>query len=423
MRMWRGGDGANIESVLDSPIRPRRGQHARKANRELGAATGAGARSDDLAAVQPDQSAYHAEPEAHAALRPVEGLRRLREGFEDRGENLGADADARIDDAQDGGVAVRDRHLDATAGRRVLEGVGEEVVDDLFQSKPVTHDDDREVRRVEAQSQAALAAAATRLVDEIPHQCREIDRRQLERDLARRDPGDVEEVVDQQRQRINLPIDDGEPVRDSRNAGRIALQQLGRVSQRTQGIAQFVTEQGQELIALPDVSLPLFQCGARRILTGARPERRARGAHHRQRMDRPLERGHVAELGERLQRPSVLERRRRPRHEDDERKVRPGRLVAKGSGERRDDREAERLLGHERAARALPDRRHQLVGAAADRGAHPPLLEQLGRQHGVATRGREDQQLVLPKGGISHCRHGTHPPEECPRSLRTWERR
>ena len=198
---------------------------------------------------------------------------------------------------------------------------------------------------------------------------------------------------------------------------------LDAFRRRAQGIAQLVTEQGQELIALPDVSLPLFQRGARRVLTGARPERRARGAHHRQRMDRLLERGDVAEIGERLQRLSVLERGRRPRHEDDERKVRPGRLVAKGSGERRDDREAERLLGH--AARHPRPRRSPPPARRRCRRSRrsSPLLEHLGRQHRVATRGREHQQLVLPKGGVSHCRHGTHPPEARPRTPRTWERR
>ena len=137
-------------------------------------------------------------------------------------ENIGADADAGIDDAHDGGVAGRDGHLDATAGRGVLQGVGEEVVDDLFQSKSITHDDDRQGWRIEAQSQAPLAAAALRLVDEIPHQRREIDGRQLERDLARRDPRHVEEIVDEQRQRIDLPVDDasGFPIRGRLTASR-----------------------------------------------------------------------------------------------------------------------------------------------------------------------------------------------------------
>src|SRR5262249_5738759 len=98
------------------------------ANHELAAATRPIAVGGDGAAVHLDDGADERQPDAEAALRSVERLIRLYEGFEDPLTHVGRDADARVPNAEDD-VAVLARRLqrDLAARRRVLGGVGQQI--------------------------------------------------------------------------------------------------------------------------------------------------------------------------------------------------------------------------------------------------------------------------------------------------------
>src|SRR5207237_9880045 len=110
----------------------------RQAHREGGALPLPGALGTYRSAVQLDQLTHDGKPEAEAAVRARGGAVGLSEALEDGGEEVGANAPARVAH-DDLGPPVRqpDPDFDATALGRELDGVREQVPDHLLQAATV----------------------------------------------------------------------------------------------------------------------------------------------------------------------------------------------------------------------------------------------------------------------------------------------
>ena len=124
-----GGDGV----PGDRQVEGERGPHAEYAvDGEVGIQQGA-------------QLAADGEPKPRSAVRPCRGVVRLLERLEDRLETCGVDADPRVLDLQASWRPLLfqpnpDRHAPLA---RELEGVGDQVHEDLAEAEGIGRDDER----------------------------------------------------------------------------------------------------------------------------------------------------------------------------------------------------------------------------------------------------------------------------------------
>src|SRR6516162_7080385 len=96
------------------------------------------ARQLDPAAVRGDDAAGDAQTQPGAALGPAAGLVHAVEALEDVRQMLRGDADPRVTDARHHRSALRlDLHLDHATRRRVLDGIVQQVVEDLPQPRRI----------------------------------------------------------------------------------------------------------------------------------------------------------------------------------------------------------------------------------------------------------------------------------------------
>ena len=161
----------------------------------------------DLPAVQIGQAAHERQADAHSSLRPIRLAVPLDEEIEDPGHQLRGNTDAGVLDPEDALVSLRSRdHPDAASRRRVLERVQEQVHDDLLQPCRVGVDPGRLQLHLELVALQPLrciqrSEARRNAIDEV-------HRSSLKRDLARGDPGHVEQIVHHPGQAIDLAGDD-----------------------------------------------------------------------------------------------------------------------------------------------------------------------------------------------------------------------
>src|SRR5437016_11261986 len=79
-------------------------------------------------------------------------------------------------------------------------------------------------------------------------------------DLAARDPADVEQVIDDVREVLNLPLNDA--LRFGSLGGGLVPSQIQRVDDRPERIAELVREHRKELVHLPFVLLQRLDAAA-----------------------------------------------------------------------------------------------------------------------------------------------------------------
>ena len=147
----------------------------------------------------------------------------------------------------------------------------------------------------------------------------------------------------------------------------------------------------QELVALLDVALPLVQRRARCVLAVPRAHRRPRRAEHRQRMDRPLQRGHVAEVRRTPPAPSgfkvdALRGMKMISGKSDQ--------AAGGAASRRAARRSRASAPPRRAARRPRPPRSPAISSSAlaqVEALSPPCSSTCDARARVAARGREHQ--------------------------------
>ena len=172
----------------------------------------------------------------------------------------------------------RQRHVDASALRRELHGVREQVPDDLLQ--PVGVADHAHARASMSALDRRSAWPARRRPDRRRSPLddgREVDRRDVEPQLAGDDARDVEEVLDEAHLRAGVALDAAERAlarlrRSSGAARRICEPAEDRVERR----AQLVRQRGEELVLEAVRFLLAAQADRSARARGARPGRPCR---------------------------------------------------------------------------------------------------------------------------------------------------
>jgi hypothetical protein len=141
-------------------------------------------------------------------LRPVEGSVALDEQVKDDRDEWRRESNPRIFDSDERLVGLaRETNLDATAGRRVLGGVDEQIHDALLQARGVTSDGERFIER------------HVELMETFTYQdfdglyggsyCRaHVDELTVKSNATARDSRHIEQIIDQAPQLTNLSVED-----------------------------------------------------------------------------------------------------------------------------------------------------------------------------------------------------------------------
>jgi hypothetical protein len=169
---------------------------------------------------------------------------------------------------------------------------------------------------------------------------------------------------------VDLPVHHFPDLR-RRLGGARQAQQVHRVADRRERVAQLVRERGEELVLAAVGLLALLQVGARLVLAPARAQRAAHRAGERGHAHRALEQRHVAERGERAR-----DRRRvgAGTREQQHRQVGPGRLPCDHLREARVAVE-QRFLGDQQRAAPRAHSRASLSTSAQATQANLFVLE------------------------------------------------
>ena len=215
-------------------------------------------------------------------------------------------------------AGLRERRGDRPAGWRVLDRVREEIVEDLFEAKPVPVHPARLVRSDERDQVFVLVRRRTTRGEAGANHLGEVDARALDRDLSMGHARHVEEVVDEPREVRRLTVDD--QLLPSRVADP-AAHRLDRHPDRREGVPELVPEHRQELLAKLDRATRL-------VLASSRTNDRLHREDHRPHVDGTFEDGDVTERHQLLE--IVASDRARRRSEDDNRVVGPLRLPRQG---------------------------------------------------------------------------------------------
>ena len=137
-------------------------------------------------------------------------------------------------------------HPDPAALRRVLGRVVQEVRQHLGQPDGVAGEPHRRPRQLHAQRLPAARDLRLRGLDGGGHHGLELDGLGLEHQLVPADPGEVEQIVSNPREVLGLP-------RYHLHGGGVSrgvhfLQEMGRVADRGQRVAQLVANHGHEFV-------------------------------------------------------------------------------------------------------------------------------------------------------------------------------
>ncbi len=140
------------------------------------------------------------------------------------------------------------RNGDATAVRRELDGVAEQVAHHLLQAPRITVDGTDAGGDVEGELESLGVRRWPGGVDGLLDGCREVDGPQVEEELSRDDARDVEQVVDEPRLATGGPLDRGARPLDPRVLGRRLLEDVRRHQHRAQRRPQLVRERGEKQV-------------------------------------------------------------------------------------------------------------------------------------------------------------------------------
>jgi hypothetical protein len=217
---------------------------------------------DDRAAVELGDVPHDGEPESEATMHATSAGFGLPEGIEDEREELGRDPAPAVGH---GDLDVRahalEHDLHRPALRRELDGVGQQVPDELLQTVRITGDQPRLGVQDGRESNALCVGRRTDDVHRPLDHVRQRHRANLEPEPARDDSRDVEKVVDQLRLRSRVPL-----YRLERASALFAVQlpltkHAGPRENRREWRSQLVRHHGQERVLRARGGLGQFASG------------------------------------------------------------------------------------------------------------------------------------------------------------------
>ena len=219
-----------------------------KADREDAPRARAGALRVHGTAVKLDEPLDQGQADPEAAAAAIQGALALDEQVEDAREELGTYAHAAVlHPKHRPGSLAPDLDVNRAACGRVAEGVLHEIEYHLLDPRGVAVDPHGLTGQGDGMitDLAGRAQCGQRVIGGFV----EVEGAAVELDLARHDPPDVEEVVDQSSELLHLAGDDLAGVRGG-DAVRIidAVQDVHGIADGPQRVAELVTQHGQELV-------------------------------------------------------------------------------------------------------------------------------------------------------------------------------
>src|SRR5437899_5056285 len=182
-------------------------RNAWQPDREYTALSRAIAPGRDRASVQPDERFRQREADPEAALRPIESALALDEELEYAVTEVRRDPGTGICDLEHCRVSIlRQSYRHAATGRRVFQRIADEVLEDLFDPCLVGVDPHR--RHLGGDPVPRESPGHSPRAHRARHENAEVQGLPGEPYLPARQPADVEQVVDEMRQMLDLPIDD-----------------------------------------------------------------------------------------------------------------------------------------------------------------------------------------------------------------------
>ena len=140
-----------------------------------------------------------------------------------------------------------ERNVDRRAWGAVAARVRQQVDDDLLDARRIDERDDRRAGLRERDALAVALEFRARRLDGVVEDLAQVDVLQPEVDVAARDARDVDQVVDDTRQHGGLALDHFMQPRDLGAVLR-SVQQLERIGDRRERVAQLVAEHREELV-------------------------------------------------------------------------------------------------------------------------------------------------------------------------------
>ena len=200
--------------------------------------------------MQFDQPLREREAQARPFVLPRQGRVHLAELLEERGQVFRGDPDPRVGDADHHGFPVQppiDR--DAAAGVRELDGVREQVIEDLLQLQRIGREFDRPRGDVGPDFDPLAAREGPRDADDLVHEGPEFTGLERQFHGPRLDLREVQDVVDHAEELPPSLVDvGGELALFRRRVARDAVaDRLREPHDRVQGRPEFVAHVGQEL--------------------------------------------------------------------------------------------------------------------------------------------------------------------------------
>src|SRR5438067_753978 len=238
----------------------------REPHREGGALALARTRGRHRAAVPLDQVAHDRQPEPQPPVRARARAVGLPEALEDVRQEVGRNPDARVTHADHGVMRVaREPDGDAPAARRELDGVGDEVPDDLLQPVAIAAHGTDAVVELALEGDLLRVGRRTDRVDGALDGRRQVDGRQLETQLAGDDARDLEEVLDEASLELRVALDHLERAGPGFRLEPAGAQEARPDEDGAERRPQLVRERGEELVLRAVRELRL---GTRRLLAG-----------------------------------------------------------------------------------------------------------------------------------------------------------
>src|SRR5690349_4367085 len=177
-------------------------------NLELASFSDPGAGGDDSSVVLVDETPDERETQAEAAALPGRDFA-LAEWLEDVRKVLGSDADARVDDTDDGiAVAPVERDVNRRSGLAVLHRVVEEIPEDLRQPGRVAHHEEGPGHFRQNDLAGWRTARGFDAIDDLSHGVHQVDALQANRRLPGSNSRHVEKLVDDPSDLQHLVVDD-----------------------------------------------------------------------------------------------------------------------------------------------------------------------------------------------------------------------
>ena len=119
-------------------------------------------------------------------------------------------------------LGVSPAYDDRAAWSAELDGVGQELLDDLLELLPIEHRYRRLAGKIQLERLLLLDEQALNCRGSVPNDDPEIDERRMKRDRARLETGNVEQVIDHAQQKSRASKDVVDEARSSRRIDRIA---------------------------------------------------------------------------------------------------------------------------------------------------------------------------------------------------------